>query len=615
MSYRTHWWKKDRNKVHSEVVSVVDRLEKQLNHERRYADWLSLLLNRRYSELTPGKINFGTEISSPKRRLAINVINNIMETLTSRVCTRRPRPRFITVDGNWSDKRKAQKLDRFVEGVFHQAKVYRETTKAFRDAAWTGTGFIKVCQDPVKENEVLVERVFPFEILVDQQACIQGQAPRTLYQVKWVPVEVLEAAYPKRRTLIEKCAKQSRGYDEGAVVATDLVRVIEAWHVSSGGRKEDGRHAITIDNCTLYDRKYPHDYLPFAVLRWADLPVGFYGQGLVELQAGTQEELNKMMARMQDAAHLFAKTTYIVPEGAVKDGALRNLTGDIVKCKPGFEDQIKVHAPQIMHGQVFQLIDWLYDKPHETSGVSQMSATGEKTPGIEAAVAIREVQDIETNRQGQLYRSWENLHLDIAELTTGVARDMYRHDDPATDYQVRYAGKQYYQAIKWSEVNLEKDAYVLQLWPTNLLPSSPAGKLATAEELMATGMVDKQTAQALLDFPDVEKSTNLAATTIDMVDYVVEKVMDGNPPPPPTMAMDLPTSIRRLGYHVLQAQMDQAPEDVQASLRAYMEAVTNLAGEVQEAREALDMVQEMQAQAQAPPTGEAQIPQMEAPVQ
>ena len=597
-----YWWSKPTGECHEGLLSTVRKLDDHLGMEASHARLLSTLLNRQYSELRPGKITFDADSMRPKNRVVLNVVQNILETLTSRICTGRPRPRFITRDGNWKEKRRAQRLDQYIQGVFQKCKVYQETTKAFKDAGWTGTGFVKVCEDPTAPGEILVERVFPLEILVDQQACFQGAAPRTIYQRKWVAAEVLRASYPEHDAAIDECRSADKEYTDTSVIATDLVMVVEAWHLPSSESAKDGRHVICIDKATLLDEGWDVDYLPFAVLRWTDIPVGFYGQGLVEQQEGTQQELNKMSSRFQEAMHLLATAWVMAPEGAIKKDHLRNLPGTIVEIAPGFEDKVKILNPQPMPNMAFEWMDWLYSKEHETSAVNQMSASGQKPSGVRAAAALRELRDEQTERFGMFVRAWEQLHLDIAELCTLVSKRMYEDEALRTDYEVKYVSGGFYRSIQWSDVDLDRDSYVLQLWPSNLLPSTPAGKLATTEELMAAGLIDQATAMTLLDFPDVERSQSLISSTVDYADYVIDKLCDGDDVDiPPIALVDPMAMIHRLGYRYLRAQMDGAPEDKLGEMRNYIGSVPAQMAEVQEARAALEQARAALKAAQAAP--------------
>ncbi|NIN93987.1 MAG: hypothetical protein GTN93_02720, partial [Anaerolineae bacterium] len=55
----------------------------------------------------------------------------------------------------------------------------------------------------------------------------------------------------------------------------------------------------------------------------------------------------------------------------------------------------------------------------------------------------------------------------------------------------------------------DEDQYEMQVYPTSLLPTTPAGKLATVTEMLDKGLIPKEHALKLLSFPDVEAVVTL----------------------------------------------------------------------------------------------------------
>ena len=51
---------------------------------------------------------------------------------------------------------------------------------------------------------------------------------------------------------------------------------------------------------------------------------------------------------------------------------------------------------------------------------------------------------------------------------------------------------------------MEEDQYSLQCYPISKLPSDPAGRLETIQELIQGGFVSQDVGNRLLDFPDLD---------------------------------------------------------------------------------------------------------------
>ena len=84
--------------------------------------------------------------------------------------------------------------------------------------------------------------------------------------------------------------------------------------------------------------------------------------------------------------------------------------------------------------------------------------------------------------------------------------------------------------IDWGDIDLDKDAYVMTMFPVSSLPSTPAARLQRVEELRQAGYIDMPTAKRLLDFPDIEAEENLSNAAADDVDACISKILDDATP-------------------------------------------------------------------------------------
>jgi hypothetical protein len=603
---REIWWKTKPNEVHETLWPLVRKITEVNQQEHLYSEWLSLFLNRKYAGLTPGRSKIGRSIFRDRKdRLVVNVLQNISETLTSRICAHRPRPRFMTTDAGWDIAQQAKKLQRFTEGAWYGEKTYRHTAMCFKDTTWCGSGFVKVWPD-LPRQRVRLERTFPNEIIIDEQGSLTHR-PTSMFQRKYVPAETLKAMFPKHGDIIDQSARDSAHAGGSDILAVDLVEVIEAWHEQSSPRSGDGRHSVIIREHTLFDDRKWDAKFPFAHMRWTEVPLGFFGQGLVEQHKPTQEEINKLAVRIQDAMNLFATAWIVMDEDAnIPKGHLKNLVGNVIKKATGTE--VKVFTPPSMNAQVFGHLSWLHDNLYKTSGVSQLSAGGTKPPGVEHGVAFRELQDIEQLRFGQQHRAWEGLHRDLAELTVNTARRMYERRKKEPDFSVRYVGRKYFEVINWSQVNLEEQSYMVKIWPSSLLPASPVGKLATVQEMMAAGLIDMDVGKMLLDIPDLERAMSLETAELEYYDHIVDRILEHGEDKykAPQPYMNLFVGIRRVAMHLFRADMEDAPESRLAPLRRWIR-------EAQDELKKLAAANAMLAGGPAPPPGAGGLPEAGGP--
>ena len=588
------WWTADTDQAHGQVVGVFDslsenqsqRTEANLRHARLYGG--SDLLGFGAGQYTRSR-------SSALAPLGLNVIQSMADAVTSKIAKNKPKPTFLTTGGDYSLQRKAKLLDKFCQGVFHATGLYGLASRVFLDAVVFGTGFLKIYE---LDGEIACERVFPDEIAVDDAEAIYGE-PRQMFQRKFISREQLIALYPDHRAAIEECEAEDTDWARAQGLVS-MVSVVEAWHLpSQGAKKADGRHVIAIGTATLLDEAWERDSFPFAVLRWSERLLGYFGQGLAEQLLGLQLEINKLLKTIQLAQHLCSVPRYLVAAGSkVAKAHLSNEVGGIITYQ-GTAPQIQVSPA--MAPEVYQHLDRLYQRAYEIAGISQLSAQSKKPSGLDSGKALREFNDIESERFVIVGQAYEQFFLDAAEQMIELARTVHERDG---SFETVAHDKRGVERIKWGEVGLPRDEYVMQVFPTSSLPTSPAGRMQTVQELLGAGMVDADTAIELLDFPDTERAQSLRFAHRDVVRRAVEEMIERGryESPEPYMNLEFCLSYTQQAY--LRARLDGVPEERLDLLRQYM----------QQAQDLIDMAQPAPPQP-APPEAMPAAPPAEMPAE
>lgn len=510
-------------------------------------------------------------------RLRANVCKPVCDTATALTAGRnRPKATLITNGGDWTQKRRAKKADRFIEGVFREAGVYGLGPLMFRDACIFGTGIIKFC---ASYGKIRAERVLPTEILVDP---VDGmyERPRCLYQLHFVDKRVLLREFPHAAKAIA-AAETAREPNGGTTTTTtaEPVRVVESWHLPSGPGADDGRHAIVIAGGTLAWEPWEHERFPFMFFRWSHRVVGFWGTGLIEEIAPLQLDINITLRRIKECLHLMAVPRIFVQSTAkVIKSMITNEVGAIIPYSgtqpPAFL------TPPAVPPELFRHLQWLIQQAFEQAGVSQMAATSHKPAGLDSGEAIRQYNDIGSERAAIQGRDYETAHLDGARIIMDLAADLEERDDDG--YATVYvSGRKNAQRIRWDEVSMDVDDYVLQVHPTSALPRDVAGRTATVESWVAGGWLDEAAAKRLLDFPDLDAENDLASSGRDLVDMHLERLLDHSDIDEayvePDPACDLAYAFKRTQQTLCLARIEEAPPERLALLRQYLADVQHLA--------------------------------------
>ncbi len=574
------WWGADEEQLPKAVTMCVDEIATSQSSR------LSLLERnlRMYGfEHRIGESKITHVYVDERRMLALNVVRNMTDSNVSDICQQNPKATFLTDGSDWALQKKAKRLDQFVEGQFYQTGAYKTTPLVWRDACIFDAGVVKVSQVHPDSDKIVVERVFPWEIYVDNQSALYGK-PLHMFQVKFVDRSVLGDLYPDSKESIGDCQPASSETGQPGYSATsDQLRVIEAWRlpVVDG---TPGRHCIVIENAVLYDEEYEESEFPFVFVNWGGLPppVGFWGDSLASQLTGIQYEINKILIDIAEAQRLLGKAFILWPKGCgVPKAHFNNQIGKILEYNPGVGAP-QVVVPQAVPAEVYRQLENLYEKAYAITGISQMSAQSQIPAGLSGSGKSMLVYSNETSKRFVMSRkAYENLHKEIADRIITLGRRIYKPSTKAMWFGNKY-GRSFAKTIAWKDVSMKEEAYVLQVFPTSQLPSQPAGRTATVETWVRMGWVDRSAAMRLLEFPDIKNEMNLELASWDLITDMIERMLYADDPEgddvyiPPDPHMDLGLALKVATGAYLRAKLDGCPEENLQLVRVFIAQVEAL---------------------------------------
>lgn len=500
-------------------------------------------------------------------RISYNLVQSVVDTVCAKITRNRPKPLFLTSGGDYKKQREAKKMNAFLDGVFYENSTHEIGIKAFLDAAVWGDGFIHVF---AKGDRVCHERVMCSEIFVDDVESLYGQ-PRQMHRVKQVDRQVLFDMFPDNADVIAG-AKPSRTEEAGRSIIADMLTVRESWHLPSGPGADDGKHCITIDGAVLGEMEpWPHSFFPFARCQWSPRLYGYWGQGLAEQLQNIQLEINKLLWVIQRSFHLAGSFKVFIENGSkVVKEHLNNDVGSIINYT-GTPPQYVV--PPIVAPEVFAHLQNLINKGYEQAGVSQLAASSLKPEGLNSGRAIREYNDIQTDRLHVPAKSYEQMFMDVARLSIEVVKMIAAEDK---GYEVRVPGRKTIQMVEWKDIKLSDEDYVMQCYPVSSLPSDPAGRLQTIQEYAQAGFLSPRQARRLLDFPDLDQVESLANAEEDYLTMVFDKIVDEGDYTSPDPLDDLQLSKQLCLEYYAKGKANNLREDRLELLRRYLAQINEI---------------------------------------
>jgi hypothetical protein len=186
-----------------------------------------------------------------------------------------------------------------------------------------------------------------------------------------------------------------------------------------------------------------------------------------------------------------------------------------------------------------------------------MTALGEKPPGLNSGKAIQTYADVTSTRFKPNYAEFQDWHWRVSQQTLHWAAEI-ANEHP--DFEVRAPGKMM-EAVKWAEVHLRVDEYVLQLYPTNKLADEPAARLSQVQDMLNAGMVTPEDGRRLLDMPDIEGLNSYEQASYDNTMEAGRRIIEEGDYFGPVPQMGLKEAIKRMQQIYLKARFDNVHED------------------------------------------------------
>lgn len=529
------WWlEKDEDKSASLMLTAAAYLkESQAYRFRQAAIYARLYGNQSLYTFAGSNISkMDQTYGLPQERPTFNLIQSAVDTLVSRISQSRPQPVFLTDNSDYKQRNLAKKLNNFIQGEFYQTKSYDQGTIILRDALVEGTGVAHIFE--TIDNKVGLERVLLTELLIDPNEGMYGD-PRQMYRIKLMDREVLLANFPKQKEKIELAAKSypDNSADSSKSVS-DLVMVVEAWHLPSGPGMKDGRHQISISSGALIDEQYDKEKFPFIFLHYSPRLLGFWSQGIAEQLMGTQMDLNSILFTISRAIKLVGVPRVFQEDGSkVVAAHHNNEVGVIVKYRGTKPEYVVApcNAPEL-----YQERDKLIQYGYQQCGVSALQASSQKPQGLDSGEAIRTYDDISTDRFASLSRRYDNFYVELAYQIIDMAKDISIRDGK---YQTVYPNKNGIKEIELPKANLLEDTFVIQCFTQSSLPKDPAGRLQKVTEMVQSGMITLQEGRRLLDYPDLEQVEKLANAAEERILQILDDIIDSGKYTPPDPFMDL----------------------------------------------------------------------------
>lgn len=515
------WWLAENdNDLVAQVLSTTEYLKRTNQQRVRQASIFARLYSGKplYNYLASNS-TLDSSNQLPIGRPTANVVYSCIDTLHSRITQDRPKPTFLTDGGNYKQRKIAKDGNAFIQGEFYRTKAYEIGALSFRDACVLGNGFVKVF---ARDKKVCLERTLETELLVDFNDAYYG-CPRGLIQQKLVDRDVFIDEHPDAEDMLEGAV---HGNVDSTPRSTDTISdqiiVAEAWHLPSGEDADDGRHVIVCSEGKILDEPWKKPKFPFVNFGYNPNMVGFFAQGLAEILMPAQMEIYRLLIIESQSIELMGVPRILVEEmSKILETAFNNRLGTIIKYRNTPPEFISPDAA--LGTRVFQWIQWLIQNAYQMSGVSGLSASGQKPQGLNSGEAIRTLDQIQEDRFAALAWRYQNVYPELAHLMLETAHEISEEEG---SYSTLYVGKDGTRQVFLKDLKKLTDNPVIQCFEESSLPKDPAGRQAKISEMLAAGEITNQEFRRLSNFPDLEQDDKLAAALEERILHALDEIVE-----------------------------------------------------------------------------------------
>jgi hypothetical protein len=505
-----------------------------------------------------------------------NVIQSSVDTLNSKIAKDNPKPYFITSGADYFTKMKAEKQTQFVQGVFQETNFYTKiNNQVFRDGALYGLGAIKWKISKLT-GKPECQWVFVDDIKIDRVDAMKKE-PRSIHLCSLMQKECLEAEFPDKQEEIDELATQHPDLLRSKETVVEFMVVTESWHLQNG--KKAGRHCVCTEDVVLLDEEYNEDYFPVVFFSLYDRTMGIFGRGLGDTLYSDQIEINKQLLMIQQCVELQAAPMIFVPNNA-QVGSDVLLSNNISRMIPynGNANPPTPVAPQACDPSLYDWAKWWISAAYEKAGISITSAAGTKQPGVDSAVAMRTLVDIESGRWIQISKNWEDFVCRNAEIVMKVSKRVYEKNK---SFSVQYMDKKskIIKDIPWSKVMTPDDVFRIQCDTISSFASSMSGRISTILDFFSQGIFSQPRTLEMLGMdPDIDEEYKLQTAALRLCEKRLSAMVEDKnyQHPEPYMDLKLAQRVSQMTYE--QLLIDECPEDRLQLVRQWIGEIMTMLG-------------------------------------
>lgn len=506
------------------AVTAIDQSEHERNRIQLIISDMERVTGQPINDHACPDLSAYSDLIFSKDFLKYNVCYSVVSTLTSRICSFRPRSQFIPEGGKMFQTQRQCRKATSASDAWAQRERYQEVAShAFGDGMAGPGGVLKVyTEDHFGENgkkagaSIRLMRLPPWELKISEEDDKYGD-PECMYHERWMSLEAALRLYGKNnetREAIKKGQQRLGGVQGYGSFATRrghaMVRVVDAYK-----RGPSGRHVIMVGDLIVKNAAYEHVEHIFERIIFDNRMTGGWGISAVAPIRSIQERIDDHLGSTAEAFHMAPKMVVGVTEGTTAPEEITNEPVLMIRTPPG--GSVTFSPVQQVSPATWNWWSILKAMAFEILGVSPNAAQATKPAGVTAAVAIEAVTDLQNDRLSQLSQRWEQLVCRITEKWYALSCDAGAGGD---EYVSIDRGSS--RVVKFESVGKNPS---IRVFPTSLFGRSIPAALQRGMEAVKAGWFSEEEIMYILDVPDLGPATEIKLAEFFYIEKLVDDVL------------------------------------------------------------------------------------------
>lgn len=406
---------------------------------------------------------------------ALNVTKSVVDTLVSKMTTKRPFPFVRSINGLQDTEQVAEAIQSFINILYDYKHVERLFIDAFADACIFGTGYVYV--DPVTYE---ISNLKPFELGLYTSELKYGTPKRMLIKRRAFPVALLE----------QYGIKNVKGDSEGNV---------QYFHHYIDINKQE--QELFVNGRSVKVLPYKSDKLPIIPVYYNKPCFGSKTVSVVQELEGIQNQIDECAAKASACNQAWSgNTTFIMASSNIKPVDIDNHGNKVFTIADKYNQSsgtpfANVSSP-VMDPSVQPWIEFLKRQAFDMIGVSQMSAEARVDPNVESGVMYRSVIDNESDRLSRATKHFVDAHTDLINLLV----ELLPEDADVVPQTLNTS------SVKWRDVKKQRDLFKISFAVVEQKSRDISEQAKYVNALLNQGLIQLNEVGYYLNRPDMESA-------------------------------------------------------------------------------------------------------------